>query len=269
MLGFSPISATPLSTLYPYGFQNSASVEESATGQDSISVSGSAFLVQTVDSASGSDLIAATFLPLARIAEIASVDATPAVAPSIFNPSLAVSAFGADSINAYWTTQSDVAEAAAVADAARGIFLPLTAIAETASGADSFSTAFFPLAQVSEAAAGSDAVLVLPSTFGAAIAENAAGLDAIRASGVFFVGVSESSLVSDLFAAAFLWNLIDDAENADWGQIDTAQTASWNQVDSAQETQWQNINNAQSSGWTNVDDSQTPGWQNISTLKGN
>lgn len=269
MLGFSPISATPLSTLYPYGFQNSASVEESATGQDSTSVSASALLVSAIESASGSDVVATTFLPLARVSEIAYIDAAPAVTPSIFNPSVAVAALGTDSINAYWTTRSDVAEAAAVADSMRGIFLPLTTIAETATGADSVSTAFFPLAQISESAAGVDAVLVLPSTFGPAIAETATAQDAILASGEFFVGVSESSLVSDLFAAAFLWNLIDDAENADWGQINTAQTASWNQVDSAQTAQWQTINNAQSSGWTNVDDSQTPGWQNISTLKGN
>lgn len=242
MLGFSPISATPISTLYPYGFQSSASVAESASGADSINA-GFVPLASISESASGADSILSTFLPLALVAETASISALPSVAASTFNPQVSVTAAGTDTINAYWTTQSDIAETASGADTFRGLFLPLTQISEAATGADTTSAIFLPLSQISEAATGADASSVAPSTFNPTVAETSTLLDAIRASGTFFVQIAEAGLAGDFFAAAFLWNLIDNAENADWGQINTAQTAGWGVVDTAETADWQVIEN--------------------------
>jgi hypothetical protein len=63
--------------------------------------------------------------------------------------------------------------------------------------------------------------------------------DLILVFSVFFATMTDGVVGVDQIAARFLWETINDSQNADWAQIDAAQSPGWT-----------NINNAQSETWT-------------------
>jgi hypothetical protein len=62
---------------------------------------------------------------------------------------------------------------------------------------------------------------------------------------VLNVQFSDSAAITDAVVGAFLWNLIDDNQNANWVTITTPQNPNWTDIDDSQNPGWQNITNTQ------------------------
>jgi hypothetical protein len=82
---------------------------------------------------------------------------------------------------------------------------------------------------VSESAAVSDA-FIAQVNFAASIAETAAAADSLGNSLNFAASVNESASATDQATSVFLWNVIDDSQNANWNDINNTQSTSWTDV---------------------------------------
>jgi hypothetical protein len=89
-------------------------------------------------------------------------------------------------------------------------------------------------------------------------------LDRVSPAGsVYNAPVLESATIADSLIGGFLWNLIDNIENADWGGISNIQAVSWTGVADNQTPNWQNVGNTQGIGWTQINTDDDPSWQPI------
>ena len=73
------------------------------------------------------------------------------------------------------------------------------------------------------------------------MAEQATLTDAVVAQAIFIAAVIEAATAADSLTCAFLWNLIDDAQNANWTTINDSNG-----------TTWSNINSSGDAGWTDI-----------------
>jgi fibronectin-binding autotransporter adhesin len=171
-----------------------------------------------------------------------------------------------DSLAAQATFPSSVAETATGEETSSAAFIPLAAISESATATDVTSALAVFAAQTAESANITDEVSPPGSIYNPVVLAVATMLDSVNAPGsIYNPRVVESATIADSLIGAYLWNLIDNAENADWGTIDVAQVTSWGVIDAAQPADWQNVNSPQTPNWSDIDDSQTPNWQNINT----
>ena len=58
----------------------------------------------------------------------------------------------------------------------------------------------------------------------------------------YLATVTEAAMAGDSISSGYLWNPIDDTQNANWGVINNAQTPGWETIDDTQAPNWQNIN---------------------------
>ena len=82
---------------------------------------------------------------------------------------------------------------------------------------------------VSESAAASDA-FIAQVNFAISVAESVAATDALGNFLNFAASVSESVSATDQATSVFLWNVIDDSQNANWQNINDTQSAGWTDV---------------------------------------
>ena len=270
----SGVDATSSSPAYP------RTVLENASGLDAID--GTAVASRSVsENASGLDTTAALRTLPSAVNETASgVEVTSSIAT--FGGSVSEAASGVDEIIARPTFGSSVLENASGADTASANSVLAPSVSEAASGADLISGTPLWSNSVSEAASGADTIstgtqfggvvnenssavdlIAVQTTFSRVVDENASGLDNSAAQqifvaalaefvsgldnfspagSVFNTSVAESVTALDLFSALYLWNLIDDAQNANWALLNASQTPGWSVVDDSQTPNWQNIN---------------------------
>jgi hypothetical protein len=216
---------------------------ESTTGTDAINanLAASSSLSET---ATGTDAPStkATFTP--NLSESATATDAPNTANNTFNPSLAETTTGTDSPAGNLAVTSAIAETATATDTTQSAIIFVGAIAESATATDLTASLAQFLAQVAETSTITDVTLVAPSVFGPQVQEAVTALDLVSTFGTFNVQFVDSATALDSVIGAFLWNLIDDNQNANWVTITTPQTPTW----------------------TSIDDSQSPGWQNINTV---
>jgi hypothetical protein len=55
---------------------------------------------------------------------------------------------------------------------------------------------------------------------------------------LYLAALQEAATASDSFYARFLWEIIDDAQNANWSNIDTSGNANWAEIDNSSPTVW-------------------------------
>ena len=94
-------------------------------------------------------------------------------------------------------------------------------------------------AQVQETAAGNMSTTVLPSIFGAIVAEEALGEDSLLLTVVFFATITDGASAADQIFARLLWELIDDAQTVTWNNINNSQADTWSAVNTSQIDAWQ------------------------------
>jgi hypothetical protein len=238
-------------------------VSESATGTDQVSAL-RALAAAVVETVSGSDAVSASAVFRGILQEIATLT---------------------DSVNAPGSTYSaPVVELATLQDAVRAAATFPTAVTEAATGTETNSAAFTPLVQIIETATVTDVTSAL-AAFAARTAESANITDAVSPPGsiynpvvlavaqlldrvspagsVYNAPVLESATIADSLIGGFLWNLIDNIENADWGGISNIQAVSWTGVADNQTPNWQNVGNTQGIGWTQINTDDDPSWQPI------
>jgi hypothetical protein len=166
-------------------------------------------------------------------------------------------------VRAAATFPTAVIEAATGTEINSAAFTPLVQIIETATITDVTSALAAFAARTAESANITDEVSPPGSIYNPVVLAVATMLDSVNAPGsIYNAPVLESATIADSLIGGFLWNLIDNAENADWGTIDVAQATSWGVIDAAQPADWQTIN-AEQIPTTNT--SETSAWRGAVT----
>jgi hypothetical protein len=241
-------------------------VSETATGEDQASAL-RALAAAVVEAVSGADAVSASAVFQGILQEIADLTDSVNAPGSTYNAPVVELAALQDAVQAAATFPSAIIEAATGAEENSAAFTPLAVISESATATDVTSALAVFAAQTAESANIADEVSPPGSIYNAVVLAVAQMLDSVNAPGsIYNAQVLESSTLADSLIGAYLWNLIDNAENADWGTIDVAQVTSWGVIDAAQPADWQNVNSPQTPNWSDVDDNQTPNWQNTNTL---
>jgi hypothetical protein len=94
-------------------------------------------------------------------------------------------------------------------------------ISEAASVIDSFFAGVGFSSTISETTAISSAALVEPSVFSAVVTENVVTVGQFLATVAFIATIQEGADISDVQAARFLWELINNQQNVNWTNIPT------------------------------------------------
>ena len=220
-----------------------SSTSETATATDTVGAAGSTYNPSLSESATATDAITRGLTLLAQVADAATVTDTTSV-QMVFSTNLAETATATDAVFGSFVFASVILESATATDTTQAAKIFLSAIAETATATDLASSLAQFLAQIAETSTVTDVTLVAPSVFGAQVQEAVAALDLVSAFATFNVQFVDSATALDAVIGAFLWNVIDDGQNANWVTIATPQAPTW----------------------TSIDDSQPPGWQNINTV---
>jgi hypothetical protein len=214
-----------------------AAFQDTATGSDQ--TSGARFVFSViVESSVVSDTVSslATFTSL--IADTATGTDSVLVAASTFNAPFSDSVTITDTNVGFITFPATIDESATGTDSDVGFLTLPTTIDESATGTDTASSAQTFAVSLAEQASGADQTLVAPSTFNVTVPESVQTVDVFIASAIFPVSIAEQIAMADTLAGNYLWNLIDDSQNANW----------------------QNVNNTQNPIWTDIDDSQSSTW---------
>jgi hypothetical protein len=227
---------------------------DTATASESEVVAGSTLSGAVNEIAEGIDFVAPFHNYFVGVEDGASVSDATSVAASTMNVSMSETATASD---------ADAAQqvfACAVVETVRTDFLVqdtfsaqqvfVTAVSETATGADALDASFAYFASVSETANASEtdsAQHVMPVS----VSESATGADAVSTKQVFDSRVAESAVASeiDVVSASIFYAYL--TENATIADTLTARFL-WEPIDDNQDANWQNINDAQTSSWTPV-----------------
>jgi hypothetical protein len=101
--------------------------------------------------------------------------------------------------------------------------------------------------------------------FAVRVSETAIATDSVLAVQQFLCLIQESITASDIVFARFLWELINDSQNANWATIDDSETVTWATIGASQSAGWSTIDTAESAGWATIDDSSPTTWTDIAT----
>jgi hypothetical protein len=226
---------------------------ETATTSDSELVAGSVFLGAVDETAQGVDAVAPFHNFFSGVEDGASVSGTSEVSASTMGVSVSELTTAASTSAA----QQDFAVAvneqtnASEAVAAQQVFN--SEISESSVGEDTLDAAFAYFANVDETITASETTetninFVVPITESAAgsevnsaqhvldarVSEAAmASVQAVVSSAIFYVYVTTSATIADELTARFLWEPIDDNQDANWQNINDSQTPNWTEVQTA------------------------------------
>lgn len=239
-----------------------AALSDTVTGADAPAAVVT-FPVSFSDTATGVDALAAQMSFATSLSETATLSDATAVAASVFNPAVqdlalaldtpavVASTFGAvlnetvqaqDVPAALMIFPVSFSDTATAADALAAQMVFATAIAELATGTDATSALVIFVSSVSETASGFDVAAVAASTFNASFSALAVGQDTPAVAGsTFNVSLSETGAITDVVVGGYLWNPIDDTQNANWQNVVTAQSPGWVQINDAQGPNWNEI----------------------------
>jgi hypothetical protein len=218
-------------------------VSESATGTDQVSAL-RALAAAVVEAVSGSDVVSASAVFRGILQEIATLTDSVNAPGSTYSAPVVELATLQDAVRAAATFPTAVTEAATGTETNRAAFTPLVRIIETATITDVASALAAFAARTAESANITDEVSPPGSIYNPVVLAVATMLDSVNAPGsIYNPRVVESAVIADSLIGGFLWNLIDNAENADWGTIDVAQVTSWGVIDTAESPDWQVIEN--------------------------
>jgi hypothetical protein len=198
------------------------SVSETSTATDSTSTNNNTFRPSLSESATATDAVARALTLRVQFADTVT---------------------GTDAVSVRLTSNRGVSETATATDSPRtsnNTFKPNVAETSAATDTDSATGVFNP--NVFENAAGVDTTFAA-YTYNQSVFETATGTDIVLPQNNLNLSVVESATILDFVIGAYLWNLIDDDQNANWANISNPQNPGWNDIDDSQNPSWQNINN--------------------------
>jgi hypothetical protein len=219
-----------------------ASTSETATATDTVDAPGSTYNPSLSESATATDAITRGLTLLAQVADVATATDTTSV-QMVLSTNIAETATATDAVFGTFVFASVILESATATDTVQAATIFLSAVNETATATDLTASLAQFLAQIAETSTITDVTLVAPSVFGSQVQEAAAALDLVSTFGTFNVQFVDSATALDAVIGAYLWNLIDDNQNANWVTITTPQNPNWTVIDDSQNANWQNINN--------------------------
>ena len=220
-----------------------ASTSETATATDTVDAPGSTYNPSLSESATATDAITRGLTLLAQVADAATATDTTSV-QMVLSTNIAETATATDAVFGTFVFASVILESATATDTVQAATIFLSAVNETATATDLTASLAQFLAQIAETSTVTDVTLVAPSVFGSQVQEAVAALDLVSTFGTFNVQFVDSATALDAVIGAYLWNLIDDNQNANWVTIATPQAPTWTSIDDSQNPNWQNVNNS-------------------------
>jgi len=184
-------------------------VEEAAAIGDALSVGASTLNVSMSETATMSDANSAQQVFATAVSETATGSESTA-AQQVFASSVSETATGLDALGASFAYFANANETATASETNSAQHVMPVSVAETATGTDTVSVAHTLETSVSESATASEVAAV----FGA----------------IFYASLTENATIADALTARFLWEPIDDNQDANWQNINDAQTQSWTPV---------------------------------------
>lgn len=162
-------------------------------------------------------------------------------AQQIFDCDAEDSVTGSDSAASQQQYASAVSEATTGSDALDPSFVYFSDASETAVISDSPDVEHVKFVSLDEASTGSDAVSA-SHNLATSVSERAvASVDSAVAASIFYAYLLAEAGITDSPFARFLWEPVDDNQNANWQNINDAQSAGWAQVGTAQSANWQEV----------------------------
>jgi len=184
-------------------------VEEAAAIGDALSVGASTLNVSMSEAATMSDANAAQQVFATAVSETATGSESTA-AQQVFASAVSETATGSDALDASFAYFANANETATASETNSAQHVMPVSVSESATGADTMSVAHTLETSVSEGATASEVAAV----FGA----------------IFYASLTENATIADALTARFLWEPIDDNQDANWQNINDAQTQSWTPV---------------------------------------
>jgi hypothetical protein len=227
---------------------------ETATTSDTEAVAGSTFLGAVNEIAEGIDFVAPFHNYFSGVEDGASVSDTSSVASSTLGVSVSEAATMSDANSAQQVFACNIVEnvdifspnfdpraqqvfATAVSESATGAdaldanFAYFASADETATASETASTQHVMPVSVSESATGADSDATAVQVFDSRVSESAvASVEAVVAASIFYAYLVAGATIADTLTARFLWEPIDDNQDANWQNINDAQTQSWTPV---------------------------------------
>lgn len=280
MLGFAPLAAAPLGatgeggvsydvlfddsvsgadtfasqTLFPVAFEAASTISdttqveasifnalslEGATASDATSVLVD-FAVSMVDGASGSDTLAAQVDFSALILELLT-GTDSASAAATFAALTLETATVADSASTLAVFTPSISEQATAADATAATLTFPAGISEAATSSETVVARMDFATFMSELATGDMSTTVIASIFNAQVDETVVALELLFTTAVLYATITDGAVAIDQFLGRLLWEVIDDAQNANWSSINASQSTSWGVIDDSQPSTWHTV----------------------------
>ena len=184
-------------------------VEEAAAIGDALSVGASTLNVSMSETATMSDANSAQ---------------------QVFATAVSETATGSESTAAQQVFASAVSETAIASEVLASSFAFFGSVSETATASETMATQHVMPVSVSESATGAD-VMSVKHTLETSVSEGATASEVAAVFGaIFYASLTENATITDALTARFLWEPIDDNQDANWQNINDAQTQSWTPV---------------------------------------
>jgi hypothetical protein len=159
---------------------------------------------------------------------------------SVYNPAVADTAQAQDDASSAVVISRTASETISASDENNAAFTAASQINESATAEDVAAALAAFVARTEESASASDVNLVAPSIFNAIALASAQVADNADAPGsVFNVSMTESVTLLDSLIGGFLWNLINDSQDANWQNVVVPGGTLWTLVDSTNNPNWQ------------------------------
>ena len=252
-------------------------VNESGTASDLIAAFNT-YNVSIADSSTASDQVAALVAFASSVAESGSAsDLVSALAA--FGSQTSETSTATDQPSAAAAFGSAVTETGAASDQVAAAAAFASAVVDTSTAADQVSALASLRGNIAETAAGSDLVSAL-GAFGTSVSESGVASDANIARANFGGQVIEASTAADITSASATvgvqiqeaGTVLDEASNNLFGSAFILESATitdatlgsflWNLINDSQDAGWLTVPTPQPPGWSDIDDSQNPAWQN-------
>lgn len=228
---------------------------ETATTSDTEAVAGSVFLGAVTETAQGVDDVAPFHNYFSGVEEAAAVSAATEVVSSTLGVVVSEASTVLDSTAAQqvfacgWSDRvytqdaapevaqvfvTEVSETATGADTLESNFAFFGSVSESAVATDTASAQHVMPVSVSEAATGADSDATAVQVFDTRVSESAvASVEAVVAASIYYAYLVAGATIADQLTARFLWEPIDDNQNANWQNINDGQTPSWTEIQTA------------------------------------
>ena len=189
-----------------------AGTEDGAAVSDAVRVAASTLVVSMSEAVTVSDANSAQQVFATAVSESANAIAPfgEFFAQQVFATRVAETATGADALDANFAYFANVDESATASETTFAQHVMPVSVSESTTGSDAVSARHILETSVSEGAV--------------------ASVEAVVAASIYYAYLVAGATIADQLTARFLWEPIDDNQDANWQNINDGQTPSWTPV---------------------------------------